>query len=77
MEREIERSMRFQFAYVLDESEWPPRCGCFLSQLRIFAAGFLTSSEYRVYAALVLDAGPSKGWKSTGCMPRDAPPRTV
>ena len=36
---------------------------------RLQAEGFLTRSEYRVYAALLLDEEPSKGWKTNRLHP--------
>jgi hypothetical protein len=77
MEKEMNRWMRLQFIHLLGESPRPLPRSCFLSQRRIQATAFLTRVEYRVYAALLLGAGPSNGWKSTGCIPRDTPPRTV
>ena len=73
----MNRWMRLQFIHLPGESPWPLRCGGFLPQRRIQAAEFLTRLESRVYAALLLDAGASNGWKSTDCMTRDTPPRTV
>jgi hypothetical protein len=77
MGREMNRWMRLQFIHLLSECRRPLPRGCFLSQRRIQATGFLTCMEYLVYAALLLDAGPSDGWKSPRCIPRNAPTRTV
>ena len=69
--------MRLQLIHLLGEFPWPPHCGGFLSQRRIQAVELLTRLESRVYAALLLDVGSSNGLKSTDCMTRNTPPRTV
>ncbi len=76
MDREMNRFSRFRFIHLQGESQWPLPAVVFSRSCRILAAEFLARLEYRVYAALLLDEGPSNGWKSTGCVPQDALPRT-